>query len=48
MVAPSDLDLVDETQPEIISVIYACESLWREEVLMKMRTRYGNLVYNDL
>lgn len=48
MIAPSDSDLADETQAEIISVIYACVSLWHKHALMEMQSLYSNALYNDL
>lgn len=48
MIAPSDSDLADQTQAEIISVIYACVSLWHKHALMEMRSLHGNALYNDL
>lgn len=36
MIAPSDSDLADQTQPEIISVIYASVSLWHKHPFMEM------------
>jgi len=48
MIAPSDSDLADQTQAEIISVIYACVSLWHKHALMEMQSLYGNALYNDL
>lgn len=48
MIAPSDSDLADQTQAEIISVIYARVSLWHKHALMEMQSLYGNTLYNDL
>lgn len=36
MIAPLDSDLADQTQPEIIGVIYAPASLWHKRTFMKM------------
>lgn len=44
MIAPSDSDLVDQTQ-EIISVIYACVSLWQKHTLMEMPSLYGKCAF---
>lgn len=48
MIAPSDSDLADETQAEIISVIYACVSLWHKHALMEMHSHYSYALDNDL
>lgn len=33
---PPKPDLADQTQPKIISVIYACVSLWQKDAFMEM------------